>query len=479
MKKYGLVKVLTVLLLLVVIATYFIAGREGEISYLALGDVLINYVQSFSFFFDTVVFILAVGGFYGLLNKTPAYRKMLDSIVSKFSDNKKNFVIISTVFFALLASFTGLNMVLFVFIPFVVSVILLLGYDKLVALSATVGAVLVGFIGGIFTTAKSSSGMTTFETFVGLEDKWGNIFPRIVLLIVVVGLLVVHIYKYIKKIEEDGEHSKLSNNDTLLIETKDKKGKIVKYDYSDVKVWPLVTILAVMLVLLILGFTPWESLFEISIFSDFHTWLTELSIKDYAVFTNLISANFVAFGEWANLGNFLMAVIILAIFTLIIKFVYKIKLDSALDAIILGIKKMVPTAMICVLAYTVLVCCYNNGFMEAIITSASDSFGDNVVINSLVAILGSILNVDLYYVTSGVFSSILSVLSESANLSVFAIAFQSFYGLVELIAPTSILLIIGLTYLEVPYKSWLKYIWRFILELFIVIFIVMMIVSLL
>ena len=71
-----------------------------------------------------------------------------------------------------------------------------------------------------------------------------------------------------------------------------------------------------------------------------------------------------------------------------------------------------------------------------------------------------------------------SSLPDKANLSVYAVMFQSLYGLVQLIGPTSILLIVGLSYLEVPYKTWLKYIWRFIVELLIIILIVLMIVSL-
>ena len=46
-KKYGLFKILLVILLLVVIATYFVDGRNGSVSYLAFGDVLLNYMQSF------------------------------------------------------------------------------------------------------------------------------------------------------------------------------------------------------------------------------------------------------------------------------------------------------------------------------------------------------------------------------------------------------------------------------------------------
>ena len=56
--------------------------------------------------------------------------------------------------------------------------------------------------------------------------------------------------------------------------------------------------------------------------------------------------------------------------------------------------------------------------------------------------------------------------------------YQSLYGLVQLVGPTSILLLIGLSYLEVPYKSWLKYIWRFIVALLIVILLTLIIVNL-
>ena len=39
------------------------------------------------------------------------------------------------------------------------------------------------------------------------------------------------------------------------------------------------------------------------------------------------------------------------------------------------------------------------------------------------------------------------------------------YGIISIVGPTSIILIVCLTYLDVPYTTWLKYIWRFILYL--------------
>lgn len=477
MKKHSLVKVISLLLLVVVLLTYFIAGREGSVSYLALLDIVINFSESFYYFFDTFVFILVVGGFYGILNKTKVYRKLVDLIVNKFKDNRKLFVIAVTIIFALVSSLTGMNLALFIFIPLFVSVILLMGYDKLVAMSATVGAILVGFIGGIFTTVKTASGTVTFDKLVGLDGNFTNVIPRILLLVISTGLLIFNIICYIKKLE-NGEGEDISSNDLLLMETKDKTGKAVKMDYSDVNVWPLIVVYSLLFVLFVLGFIPWDGLFGVSVFTKFHTWLTGLAIGKYNVFTSLISANIPAFGEWTSLGNFIVAILVVGIFALIMKFIGKIKFDSAFDAFILGAKKLLPAAVISVFAYTVLICSYNNGFIETIITNATEKFGDNVIAGSLISFLGSILNVDLYYTNAGVFSVIVSSLSDAAKLDVYSIAFQSIFGLVSLIGPTSLLLIVTLTYLDIPYTKWLKYIWRFVLELVIAIFVVMMIVSL-
>ena len=482
-KKYGLMKVLSVLLLLVVVASYFIKDRQGTISYIALGDVFLNYVQSFYYFFDTVIFILVVGGFYGFLNKIPAYKQMIESISEKITNKGKEklFVILVTIIFALLASLTGLNIILLLFIPAIISIILLIGYDKLVALSATIGGVLVGYIGGIFLTFKDASSQyavsyTTFDKLVGLKSNFNNVIPKVLLLVVAVLLLIYTIVNHIKK--GNSEKYNLTKTDSLFVETKEKQTKKEKETKKKALLWPLYVVLGLLLVILVLGYLPWNDLFGIKCFDDFHTWLTGLKIGDYAVFTSLISSSFTALGTWGNLGNYMMVILFIALFMVVLMLIYHVHFEQAMDGFIYGMKKMLSAAMVTGLAYCVLVCSYNNGFVETIITNAGKSFGDNVIINALISVLGSILNVDTYYTSAGVFTSIVSALPDKANLSVYALMFQSLYGLVQLVGPTSILLIVGLSYLEVPYKTWLKYIWRFIIELLIVILITLMIVSL-
>ena len=476
MKKHSLLKILGIILLLIVIVTYCVAGRSGEITYLGLGDVAVNYIQSFYYFFDTALFVMVVGGFYGILNKTGAYKKLLDNIVSKVKKHSKIFIFGIIVLFALVSSLTGISIPLFIFVPFVVSIILLLGYDKLVAMVSTIGSILVGFIGGIFVTFRDPNSYysvyyTTFEEFVG-ADKFSNWIFQLVLLILGVALLIFYVNRHIKNVEKKKVKYDLSDNSDVLITE-------VKGNYKDIKTWPLIVIFALIAILLILGLLPFASLFNLSIFNDFHTWLTGLKIGEFAVFNSIISANFTAFGEWASLGTYTMAMIMLAIFVIIIKFIYHIKFNDLIDDFVSGVKKMVPIAALVTLAYAVLVCSYNNGFTETLINNITDAVGGfNIVVDALITMVGSLLHTDLYYAAAGVFTPLISAITDESVYQLLALTFQSFYGLTMLIGPTSILLIIGLRYLDIPYTTWIKFIWRFVLGLFLIIFVVLLIASL-
>ena len=475
MKKHSLFKFMAIILLIVLIMTYSIPARAGDFSYLPFGDIITNYIQSYYYFFDTVVFVLIIGAFYGVLNKTDSYKKLLNSIVSVVKNKSKFFVFTMVVIFALLVALTGIINPLLIFVPFVITIILLLGYDKLVAISATIVSMLVGFIGGVFITFRDPSNIygfsvTTFSKLAGVE-QYSNIIPQIILLVLGIAVLILFINKHIKDVENKKVKYELNDNNALAIDNE-------KTDFKNVKTWPLVVVFALLLVLLILGLIPWTTLFNISVFTDFHTWLTELSIKEFPVFKNVISSVFPAFGNWAELGSYMMSIVVMLVAIIVIKFTSKIKFNDLIEYASESAKKMLPTAGLLMLAYTVLVCTYNNGFIETIISKVSGTNDINFVVSTLITMIGSLLHVDLYYTVAGVFTPILGAVADDALLNVFALSFQSLYGLVNIIGPTSLLLIFALSYLDVTYTTWVKYIWRFILSLFIVIFAVLLIVSL-
>ena len=468
MKKHSLFKVISMILVLLVIISWIAVGRNDVKSYIGFGDLFLNSIRSVYFFFDIFLFILIVGGFYGVLNKSSGYKKLLDNIVSKVKKLGNKFIYLVIILFALVSALTGMDMLIFMFIPFVISIILLLGYDKLVAISATVVSSIIGVIGGIFVTFKDPNNYygttnTTMEKFVGIEENFANIFPKLLLLVLGVALLIFYVSRHIKNVKDKKVKYELNtDNDSLVVNE-------VKGDYKKVKSWPLIIVFAFLFVYTVIGVMPWNTLFKVDIFNKFHTWLVGLGTKDFSIFNNLISSSFTALGEWNSLGNYMMPMIIMLILSLVVKFISHIKFDEYVDAFINGMKKLLPSAFVVVLAYSVLVGAYNHGFLSTLISKTDYNIG----LAGLYSLVGSILHVDLYYTSVGVFSSIISLVEDEALYPVLAVLFQGFYGLINIVGPTSLLLIVVLTYLDVPYTTWLKYIWRLFLYLFIVICLVL------
>lgn len=484
MKKHSLLKVILIVLgalvgvnAILAILGYFVKGLSGTYTMIPLLDLLTNYVQSFYYFFDTLVFLLAIGGFYAVLKKVPAYNKLLDNIVQKVKSHGKLFVFVVTGLFAVLTSVTGLVNVLLVFVPFVVAIILLLGYDKLVAVSSTIVAMLVGFMGGIFVTFRDANSYygysaTTLEKMAGL-DAYANLWPKLVLLVLGTALLMYFVNKHINAVQDKKVKYELNESDEVAV-------KEVAGDYKNIKTWPMIVIFALMFVIFILGYLPWNTLFGIECFDKFNEWLLGIKIGEFAVFSNIVSGNLVSFGSFASLGSYMAIVITLIIFTLIIKLVYKVKFNELLNDFVSGAKTMVPMILLVVLAYSILVDAYNHGFMSNILTWITGlSFGKNFVCASVITALGTLLHSDLYYTVSGVFAPLLNAVEDETLFATYTLTFQSVYGLVSMIAPTSLLVIFAMKYFDIPYTTWVKYIWRFILMLFLLVILVLLVVSLL
>lgn len=539
MKKYGLFKVILIILGLLVVTSIFIPGRDGDIAYIPIGDEAINFVQAFYYFFDTVVYLLVLGAFYGVLNLVPAYKKLLDNIAQKVKSHSKGFIFITAIVFAILTSLFGIDNCILVFVPFIISIILLLGYDKLVAISSTVVAMLIGFMGGIFTTFRDPNNYygyssVTIDELAGL-DKYTNLWPRLILVILGIALLIFFINRHIKNVQEKKVKYELNDSDDLLVSE-------VKGDYKNIKTWPLMIILSLILIVLVFGYFPWNNLFGIEVFNNFHQNLLEFRFNFRSVFivigillfliivwkfikkkhfdskdwvlnstflviflcvilsyiplgfldkfhdwftaknltlNSIISNNLYALGNWSSLGSFMGIIIVLLVFTLVTKIIYRIKFDDVIDGFVEGSKRMLPAVFLMILSYTILICTYNNGLISTIITWISESsLGLNVVTTSFVSALGSLLHVDLYYTAAGVFSPILSAATDESLYSVYAMTFQSIHGLISIIGPTSFLLIVVLTYFDVPYTTWVKYIWRFVLMLLLLVILVLLVLSL-
>ena len=464
MKKHNALKIVVITLLLFVLLTWILPCATYQTEYTEIGryqvglfDLLSYQSTVFGYFGYVALFVLVVGGFYGVLYKTGAYRKLLDSLCKKFKGKEVICLIIIMALFAILTSFAGLQLALLMLFPFVISLVLMMGYNKSAAVAITAGSVAVGLMGTTF--AYNTTQILQQYLSVELTDL---IWAKIILLVLGIVLLSLFIFKFGKK---ESTKKCEDKEDFIPEEVKSKEKK---------RVWPLVVILDLILLVTILGFISWNGTFEITLFDDVTTAVTEFELFGFPIFGKLLGA-VQAFGYWTLVD--LITLMLIAI--VILKFVYKIKWDEVFDGFAKGAKKALLPALLVVLIYTCLVLTTYDPYQLVIykfILGLTKGF--NIFTTGLVILISSIFNGDPLYAFYSVLPYFVSVVTDTNNYQLVALIFQAIYGIVTLVAPTSIPLMLTLAYTKVPYGSWLKYIWKLLVALLVVAFIIFTVILL-
>ena len=468
MKKHNTLKVVIITLLLFALLTWILPCATYQTEYTELGryqvglfDILSYQSTVFGYFGYVALFVLVVGGFYGVLYKTGAYRRMLDSLVKKFKGKEVICLVVIMALFAFLTSFAGLQLALLMLFPFVISLVLMMGYNKSTAVAVTAGSVAVGLMGTTF----SYNTTQVLQQYLSVELT-DLIWAKIVLLVLGVVMLALFTLKFGKKAstKKCDDKEEFIPEEVKAEKAKDKdKGKKHK-----VRVWPLVLILDLMLIVTILGFIPWNSAFGITLFDDVTTAITEFELFGFPIFGKILGA-ISAFGYWTLVE--LVTLMLLAV--IILKFVYKIKWDDVFDGFGKGVKKALVPALIVILIYTCLVLTTYDPYQLVIykfILGLTKGF--NIFTTGLVVVISSIFNGDPLYAFYSVLPYFVSVVTDTNNYQLIAVIFQSLYGIVTLVAPTSIPLMLTLAYTNTSYKDWFKYIWKLLVALLVLAFIV-------
>ena len=287
MKKHNTLKVVIITLLLFALLTWILPCATYQTEYTELGryqvglfDILSYQSTVFGYFGYVALFVLVVGGFYGVLYKTGAYRRMLDSLVKKFKGKEVICLVVIMALFAFLTSFAGLQLALLMLFPFVISLVLMMGYNKVAATAVTAGSVAVGLMGTTF----SYNTTQVLQQYLSVELT-DLIWAKIVLLVLGVVMLALFTLKFGKKAstKKCDDKEEFIPEEVKAEKAKDKdKGKKHK-----LRVWPLVLILDLMLIVTILGFIPWNSAFGITLFDDVTTAITEFELFGFPIETRI------------------------------------------------------------------------------------------------------------------------------------------------------------------------------------------------
>ena len=195
--KVVLISTLALMLLTWILpAAYYSSGQYIDQGHQQMGLFdLFNYpVTALSYFGYIAFFVLAIGAFYGILNKIPAYRTFLDKFVSKVRGTEKFVLVIIILLLAILTSIGGMQLPLLVLFPMLVSIILLMGFDKMVAAMSLVGSVMIGMAGSTYAYGNTNIILTILSI-----DLTSEMITKVVILVLGLVLLIANIMLYIKK----------------------------------------------------------------------------------------------------------------------------------------------------------------------------------------------------------------------------------------------------------------------------------------
>lgn len=426
---------------------------------LGLADIGAASTYAGNFFLQQLFFLLFLGVFYGILSKVSGYQSMVNKVAKKFQGREKIFVIASSLIIALLTSFLTQTYVVLLFVPLVVNVASKLKLDKLTTFLCSFGSIIVGILGATFGT----EGLVYFINYLSMYkaiDSTTEIGIRFG--IFALAFVVYHFFtlRHMSKLSMDKKNKEEVTEDLFLVEENNK----------NVKVWPMAAFFIITFIFVVLGYVNWN-IFEITIFDKFHTWLTELSVGKYTIISYILGNNAKTFGTWDLYSIMIVLFIVLLLSTL----VYKMKFDDAIDHAIEGLKKVVKPALLFMLVSVIFVLVYWCPFTVTIsnwFIGMTEEF--NPFIASIVAAINSIFHLDFGY-TGYVLGSVLATYGDAFNVAF--VIFIAINGLILLVAPTSAILMIGLSYLDIPYKKWMKHIWKAVLIVLLILLILFALIS--
>jgi len=439
---------------------YFQSGTFYEYSMKRLGLTDIPSVLYYGVYFclTTVIYLFTVGGLYGVLSKTKSYQALVKK-TSKFVKGKELPVsIILMVLFVGLTSIMNSPLALIVFVPFVVSVLLNAKFDKLTTMGLTFGSILVGTLAATYGT----DGLYWFNNYLSITDINVGLTYRLIIAVTALVLFVAYNIFRVLKMAKKNRINDLESDTFAIAEVKGK-----------VKTWPAIVVLSFLFVVVVLGFVGWEASFGIEIFTKFHKWLTELTIgEDFAIFSYILGGGAVAFGGF-EISTLITIVLVL---TGVIALMNRMNLKDFADSYAEGFAKMGKPVCLYTLTYVLFMISYMSPFMAA----ASDwamglTKNFNPFITTITGFVTSIFHADLGY-TSYIVGSALQT-TYAANFDLAHTLYVATYGLVQVLAPTSGVLLLGLSYLKIDYKSWFKYIWMFAVAMVVVIFVLAAIIT--
>ena len=446
-KSFTLPTAYTVLLIitaLIALATQFIPGVQAA----KLSDVVMAPINGLNEAIDIAIFVLLIGGFLGVTNKTGALDAGVGSVVEKLKGRELKLIPILMFLFSLGGTSFGMAEETIAFAALLTTTMIAAGFDPLVAAGTLILCAGCGVLG-------STVNPFLVSTSIGALDGVGIgvnqvlvIGTGIALWLSSLSISIYFVMQYAKKVQNDKSHSLMTEKELNNVKETflGNKEEVVEFTKKRRIVLGL---FALTFVVMVAAVVPWEE-FGINIFEK----------TDFLTGSSLGNWWFSELGMW------------FVLMSVIIGIVYKMKEQEIVGAFMDGAAEMVGVALVIGVSKGISVMMSTTGLDNYVLNSASQMLSgmSPIVFTIFAFIIYMILS---FFIPStsglaGLSMPIFGPLAISLGFSseVIISIFSAGSGIVNLVTPTSGAIMGALAIAKVDYGTWVKFVGKILVAIF-------------
>ena len=377
---------------------------------------------------DVALFILVIGGFIGITMKTGAIQAGIALLVKRLRGHERWLIPLLMTVFAIGGSTFGMAEESLAFYVLIITVMIAAWYDALVGASVVLLGCGIGVIGS--TVNPFATGIASGFADIPLSD---GLVGRLVILIVGVAMGIFFVLRYAERVRKDPTksiiyHLKDSNEAHFSAATDDSGGVVTMTREQKV----VLTLFGTAFLVMVYGVIPWEDL-GIGL-PTLWWWFPEMT------------------------ASFLF-------FAIIIGVVGKMNEGELTTTFVDGARDLLGVALIIGIARGITVVMQNGQITDTVLHWAETALGD--VGAAGFAIVMYLLFLPLSFLipsSSGLATVSMPIMAPLADFagadrSLVVTAYQSASGLLNLVTPTSAVVMGGLAIARVPYGTYLRWVW--------------------
>jgi uncharacterized ion transporter superfamily protein YfcC len=388
------------------------------------------------------LFVLAVGAFITVTMKTGAIQTGIGRLAMRFRHSGSVLVAILMSVFALGGTSYGMWEETLGFFVLLVPLTLALGYDRLVAASIIFLGAGSGVIGS--TVNPFATGVASDAAGIGIGDGIGL---RIALWVVLVTAAIGYVIWYARRVRGNPEKSIVGVSASDAADAQELVQDVPKLTTQQKLV---LTLFAGTFLLMIYGFIPWNDLWQ------------EGFGKDFPLPT---------FGSF----YFPEAAALFLVMAVVVGLIARLGEEGTVSTIVAGASDFLGAALIIVIARGITVVMRNAYMTDTILHWMENAVSG--ASHSGFAVLAFIVNIPIAFLVpsssghAALVMPILAPLADFAGVSraLIVTAYQSASGFVNLVTPTSAVIMGGLALSKIGYDRYLRFVWPFLVIVFVIV----------